>query len=136
MGPRHLAKPAIAECVVDTFVLAQQVWKLCEFASWVIMPNHVHVLLWPYGPLKRTTRAIKSQSAKLANEILGFTGRPFWQSESYDHWIRNKNEANWVIRYIEANPVKAGLAAKPEDWQWSSGSARFREVLPCVPERI
>jgi len=41
---------------------------------------------------------------------LGRTGEPFWQKESYDHWVRNQAEFLRIKAYIENNPVKAGLS--------------------------
>jgi hypothetical protein len=55
-----------------------------------------------------------------ANAILARTGQPFWQDESYDHWARTPEEAEKIIRYIEGNPVAAGLVPQPERWRWSS----------------
>jgi len=53
---------------------------------------------------------------------LGPTGQPFWQYESYDHCIRSTLELNRVIRYVESNPLKAGLVASVEAWRWSSAA--------------
>jgi hypothetical protein len=76
--------------------------------------------------MKKVTRAIKRHSARKANQILGRTGEPFWQDESYDHWIRKDEEMNRIIRYIEWNPVKASLVERIEDWPWSSASRKFQ----------
>jgi putative transposase len=101
--------------------------------------NHVHVLLTPLVELRQVTKAKKSYSARKADEILGRTGEPFWQDESYDHWIRNEEELNRVIRYIEWNPVKASLVERIEDWPWSSASREFHTwqatSLPHLPPR-
>jgi hypothetical protein len=50
----------------------------------------------------------------------GSTGLPFWQDESYDHWVRGPEELAKIVRYIEENPVVAGLVSRGEDWRWSS----------------
>jgi REP element-mobilizing transposase RayT len=63
--------------------------------------------------------SIKSFTAHEANKILGRTGQ-FWQHEPFDRYIRNAKHYVSVIRYIEDNPVKAGLCARPEDWPFSS----------------
>jgi putative transposase len=86
------------------------------------MANHVHVLLAPLAPLEQITQQIKGASAREANLILCRTGSPFWQKESFDHWIRNPAELQKIRAYIEHNPVAAGLVARPEDWPWSSAS--------------
>ena len=88
--------------------------------AYVVMPNHVHVLLDPLVPIQRLTSGIKGVSARMANLKLGRTGNHFWQDESFDHWIRNKGQLVRAKTYIENNPVKAGLCAKPDDWRWSS----------------
>jgi putative transposase len=82
--------------------------------------NHVHLLIHPQVKLSRITKAIKNFSAREANAILRRTGQPFWQDESYDHWVRGPRELEKIVRYIEENPVAAGLVKRAEDWRWSS----------------
>jgi putative transposase len=84
------------------------------------MPNHVHVLLEPRAPVRGITAGIKGASAREANRMLRRQGKPFWQEESFDHWVRNSAQFEKIRAYIENNPVKAGLATSPEKWQWSS----------------
>ncbi len=84
------------------------------------MANHVHILIYPAAKLSRITKAVKNFSARQANAILGRTGQPFWQDESYDHWVRGPDELEKIVRYIEENPVAAGLAERAESWPWSS----------------
>ena len=55
----------------------------------------------------------------------GATG-PFWQRESYDHWVHDLDELERIIAYVEANPVKAGLIKAPEDWPFSSAPTARR----------
>ncbi|MBN1901291.1 hypothetical protein JW926_08215, partial [Candidatus Sumerlaeota bacterium] len=61
----------------------------------------------------------KSWTALNANRKLGRTGR-FWQEECFDHWVRDQKSFLRIIRYIDANPVKAGLCKQPSQWRWSS----------------
>ena len=65
---------------------------------------------------------MKGYTAREANKILGRTGQPFWQKESYDHWVRDSAELQRIRRYIERNPVKGGLVSRVEDYPWSSTS--------------
>ena len=67
-------------------------------------------------------KSLKGASAREVNRLLGRTGEPFWQKESYDHWVRDSAEFERIRRYIEGNPVKAGLVARAEDYAWSSAS--------------
>ena len=119
-GPHHLKHPEVAEAVVNTLIYAADQLHLYDLHAWVIMSNHVHILIDPHVELARITKTIKGYSAPQANIILGRTGEPFWAIEYYDHWVRTLKEFENIIRYIEFNPVKAGLVANPEDYAWSS----------------
>ena len=52
--------------------------------------------------------------------MLGLTGKPFWQDESYDRLVRDDTGFQRIARYIEWNPAKSGLAATPKEFLWSS----------------
>lgn len=99
--------------------------------AWCVMPNHVHALITLTDPylydLENITQGWKSTSAHRANKLLGRRGR-FWMPESFDRYIRNDEHFSTVTRYIENNPVKAGLCQRPEDWRWSSAHWRNREI--------
>jgi type I restriction enzyme R subunit/putative DNA methylase len=100
------------------------------------MVNHVHILIYPKANLPRITKSLKSFSARQANAILGRTGQAFWQGESYDHWVRGPEELERIVRYIEENPVMAGLVESVEDWQWSSAfGTSERQARRPVPHR-
>jgi putative transposase len=120
-GPLWLKDRRVAEAVLSALQVARQ-RKLFSLRAYALMANHVHVLLAPGAPLERITLQIKGSSARAANLILGRTGEPFWQKESFDHWVRNPAEGEKIRQYIENNPVVAGLVARPEDWPWSSAS--------------
>jgi putative transposase len=124
-GPTWLKDPRVADAVVETLFLGAKRWELYELFAWVVMSNHVHVLLQPRKPLREVTRAIKNTSARTANRILGRSGLPFWQDESYDHWVRNGKEFDRILGYIEWNPVRAGLVERVEAWPWSSASPKY-----------
>jgi REP element-mobilizing transposase RayT len=66
-------------------------------------------------------QSLKRFTAREGNRMLGLTGRPFWQEESYDRVVRDETEFLRIARYIEMNPVKAGLVTAPEEFLWSSG---------------
>ena len=120
-GPLWLKDSRVAQCVLTALDAAQQ-RKMFVLRAFVLMSNHVHVLLAPQLPIAQITQQIKGATAREANLILGRTGSRFWQDESFDHWIRNPEEWQRVRTYIERNPVAAGLIRKPEDWPWSSAS--------------
>ncbi len=118
-GPKWLFDPKIASCA-DAAIRSGA--KLGQYVlhAYAVMPNHVHVLLDPLVPVKKITQGIKGISARGANLALRRTGEPFWQDESFDHWIRTPVQFERVLNYIERNPVKARLVTRPEDWRWSS----------------
>ena len=130
-GPRWLEDPRIAQVVFDALRHGQERLDLYELRAWVVMANHVHILIYPKAELPRITRAVKNYSAREANKTLGRSGLPFWKDESYDHWVRDAEELNKIVRYIEFNPVAAGLVTKPEEWRWSSGWAG-QEACPTL----
>src|ERR1039457_6828064 len=88
------------------------------------MPNHVHLLILPKVAVPEITRWLKGSTARRANQLLMRTGLPFWQHESYDHWVRNTKEFDRIIGYIEDTPVSAGLVGSLELWPWSSAAWR------------
>jgi hypothetical protein len=61
--------------------------------------------------------------------ILGLDVKAFWQDESYDHWIRSWEELQRVIRYVEWNPVKAGLTKSVEEWPWCSAERADDKIV-------
>lgn len=91
--------------------------------AFVVMPNHVHLLITPAMALPKLTKSLKSITAKKANTILCRTGTPFWQEESYDHLVRHRREFEKIRFYIENNPVRAGLVTQPDQYRWSSAWA-------------
>jgi putative transposase len=92
-----------------------------DLQAYSVMANHIHVLFTPFAQMRIVTRELKGASARTLNAILNRTGQ-FWQAESFDHWVRNEGQFVRVKKYIEHNPVKAGLVSKIEDWPWSSAS--------------
>jgi len=118
-GPRWLHEPRIARCVAAAI---RRGAKLGQYVlhAYVVMPNHVHILLEPLASLRKITLGIKGASAREANRALRRTDKAFWQDESFDHWVRNGAQFERIRGYIEQNPVKAGLVAPAEDWPWSS----------------
>ena len=117
-GPRWLAEPEVAAVVVKVLREGAAEGRY-DLGSWVLMPNHVHVWLKPGDTLPREIAWIKGRTALEANRVMkrsGSSGRRTILTVGFGTEISGKR----VIRYIEQNPVKAGLCKSPEDWQWSS----------------
>ena len=121
-GPRYLAQESLARVVVAS-LRRGVVLGHSELGAYAILANHVHVLLLPKILPARLLQSLKGSTARQANVILGRSGEMFWQAESYDHWVRNEEERQRIIAYIEENPVKAGLVQRASDYRWSSASA-------------
>ncbi|MGA2268539.1 MAG: transposase [Bryobacteraceae bacterium] len=121
-GPLWLSDPRVARRVVEAIRHGESEKQLYELQAWALMPNHVHVLMLPRVAPAQITHWIKGKTARESNLLLGRTGEPFWQDESFDHWVRNERELQRIAAYIEGNPVLAGLADTPEDWPWSSAT--------------
>jgi putative transposase len=124
-GPNFLKQPAIAQLILASLECGARLGHY-QMHSFVIMPNHVHLLITPQVSASKLLDSLKSSTAKRANLLLQRSGQPFWQEESYDHLVRNGEEFRRIQRYIENNPVTAGLAARPEQDAWSSAGRPAR----------
>ena len=129
-GPTWLKDPRVARLVAEAIRIGEQERHFYKLAAWVIMSNHVHLLISPTKPLPTITRWLKGSTAYQANKLLGRTGRPFWRDESFDHWVRSDQQLAGIAWYIENNPVKAGLCASPELWPWSSANGQAKPPAP------
>jgi len=123
-GPTFLRQDTVAQIVVDSLFRGAKLGHY-RLGPFVIMANHVHVLLLPVISPTLFLKSIKGATAREANKALNRVGEPFWQRESYDHWVRNQDEWNRVARYIERNPVRAGLVKAMEEYSWSSAYPKF-----------
>jgi putative transposase len=91
--------------------------------AWVIMPNHVHVIVETLSttPLARVLQNWKGYAARQVNLLLGTSGT-VWHREYYDRYIRDETHLENAVLYVHNNPVKAGLVDTPAEWRY--GSAR------------
>ena len=76
-----------------------------KLGEWVIMPNHLHVLLTPLNgwSIEKITHTWKSFTANQINKKMNKTGN-VWQHESYDHIVRSEKQLNLIAQYIIDNP--------------------------------
>jgi putative DNA methylase len=118
-GKCYLKNPEIAEIVQNALLYHNKAkYKLI---SWVIMPNHVHVLLKPFEKLGAIEHSIKSYTANKINKLLKRSGS-LWQTQVFDRYIRDFTHFEKTIAYIENNPVKARLCEK----------SRRLEIWKCI----
>jgi hypothetical protein len=123
-GPVYLRNEAIVTLVIDSLFRGETLGQYL-LGPFVVMANHVHVLLLPSIAPNLLLKSLKGTTARQANRLLHHTGEQFWQRESYDHWVRDDMEWNRIAKYIERNPVKAGLVSRVEDYPWSSANSRW-----------
>jgi putative transposase len=103
-----------------------------DLLAFVVMPSHIHWVFHPLdewaadddrGPRERILQSVNRFTSRECNRVLDRAGA-FWQHESYDHWVRDEDELERIVAYVEGNPVKAGLVARASDWPFSSATGR------------
>ena len=95
--------------------------------AWVLMPNHVHLILCPSDEdgLRRALAKVHRAHAGRIHARLGRSGH-FWQGR-FGCVAMDEPHLMAALRYVALNPVRAGLAARPEDWPWSSVRAQLAQ---------
>lgn len=93
----------------------------CAIHAWVLMPNHVHLLVTP-GEAKSASRMMQrvgSRFVRYINAVYGRTGT-LWEGRFRSFVVPNDRYLLTCARYIELNPVRAGLVSAPRNYTWSS----------------
>ncbi len=95
--------------------------------SFVIMPEHLHILLTPGedASLEKTVMMIKGGASFRIRKELNYSS-PIWHSGYHDRWIRDVHEYRIRKQYIDLNPVKAGLVEKAADYSLGSASGQYQ----------
>ncbi|WP_028623464.1 REP-associated tyrosine transposase [Pseudomonas sp. Ant30-3] len=89
---------------------------LVDSLAWVIMPDHFHWLVeLKNSTLPAVMLATKSRSARSINAHLGRTGS-VWQKGFHDRAIRYEEDLLATARYVIANPIRAGLVSRVQDY--------------------
>lgn len=98
-----LRNPATSQILID--IIDSCRFSLCDILSYVIMPNHVHMLILPRPEVRlhTVTSRIKGASARLINESIGRSGA-LWMKESFDHIVRSESQLKYYLAYIKHNP--------------------------------
>jgi len=130
-----LGRTALRDLFADALAAARTRHGF-ELFAWVVMPEHVHLLMRPHpgSRLDAALRSLKTSVAKrviarwreldapILERILTSDGAVrFWQKGGgFDRNVRDEGEFCRAVRYIHRNPVERGLVERPEDWRWSS----------------
>jgi len=118
-----------------------------ELVAWVVMPDHVHILVWSDPEtctMRRLTHALKTPFSRrvigrwreleapvLAHLVDGQGRTRFWEhGGGHDRNLLRRGELDRKIAYVHENPVRAGLCTEPSDWPWSS--ARWCAGMECA----
>lgn len=108
--------------------LLKQATAKSECAVWAycLMPNHVHLVLVPdnVGSLAKIFREAHLKYTLYINSREGWRGH-LWQ-ERFHSCVMDERHLLATVRYVELNPVRAGLCENPQDWPWSSVHAHLK----------
>ncbi|MBI1178508.1 primosomal protein N' [bacterium] len=108
-GECLLQRPGVAEIVEQSLLRFDG--DRYQLGAFVVMPNHVHVLVRPAEDwsLERIVHSWKSYTGNQINKLLGRSG-PVWMEEYFDHLVRSTSQLEKFESYVRQNPAKAGLA--------------------------
>ena len=135
-GECYLRNPEIAQMVIQA--LKQFEGERYVLHDWVVMPNHVHLVIEPRGAhaLSDILHSLKSYTTSEANRCLDRHGA-FWQHESYDRLIRGQEEFDRCVQYVRDNPVRANLATTAVQYVYGcSGYVAGRDACATSGEVV
>ncbi len=97
-----------------------------------LMPNHFHLVLLPYGDgdLGRWMQWLLTSHVRRFHRHHGTSGH-VWHGRFKAFPIEENEHLLTVLRYVERNPVRAGLIERAEDWPWSSAHTRPDGTKPA-----
>ena len=103
--------------------------------GYVLMPNHWHLVLWPrdVSELSHFLHCLTTSHAVRFRYTSGTTGLGHvYQGRYRSSVVADDVRYVRTLRYVEANPVRADLVRRAEDWPWSSFRERFGVVQRIV----
>jgi putative transposase len=87
-----------------------------QLLAWVVMPDHLHVLVQLEGiELSSLMRRLKGRSSRAIGN-LGHASPPVWQHGYHEHAVRCEENVRTLARYVCANPIRAGLVKSVRDY--------------------
>ena len=89
--------------------------------AYCLMPNHLHLVLWPHedGDLSRWMQWLMTAHVRRHHRRHGTDGH-LWQGRFKAFPVQKDEHLLTVLRYVERNPLRAGLVGRAQDWPWSS----------------
>ncbi len=118
-----------------------QQWVQLRLVAYALMPNHWHLVAWPASAAELSQfmhRLCWRHAAELRTRTSTVGNGHVYQGRYRASAISSSRHYFRVMRYVEANALRAGLVSRAEDWPWSSLQERLREPrLICDgPERL
>jgi putative transposase len=88
--------------------------------DYMIMPDHVHFFARSSRSADSIAKWVQIWKSVSSHKLLAAMNltAPFWQKDYFDRYLRSDENYSQKWAYVEANPVRAGLVAKPEDWPY------------------
>ena len=135
-----LSKERSQNWMIEAIDRARERYRVHVWA-YVIMPEHVHLLIWPAEPLYDISEILSAIKQSVAKRALAYVQQHsptfltrmedrqpngkihhrFWQrGGGYDRNVIEPSVVYQQIEYLHNNPVRRGLCERPEDWLWSS----------------
>jgi putative transposase len=104
--------------------------------AYCLMPNHVHFVVVPYSrrALSRFFSEVHKRYARRTNLLNDWKGH-MWQQRFYSVAM-DEPHCTAAMRYVELNPVRAGLVRRASDWPWSSARANIGEVADDLVDTV
>lgn len=99
----------------------------CAIHAYCLMTNHVHLLLTPLESqaCAQLMKHLAQRHSKRINAMHGRTGT-LWEGRFYSAIVPSERYALACYRYIDMNPVRAGVVARPDEYRWSSYRANVQ----------
>jgi putative transposase len=93
----------------------------CRVHAYCLMTNHIHFLVTPENKsaVSDTMKVVGSRYATYINRSYGRTGT-LWEGRHRSSLVQTERYLLTCMRYIELNPVRAGMVQRPEAYRWSS----------------
>ncbi len=96
----------IGACVAETISVIDRTWDTVSVDAYVIMPNHIHLLLMIDSTGGRGGPPLHEVIQKLKSFTTHCYGKPLWQRSYHDHIIRCQQDYDETRQYIETNPLR------------------------------
>ena len=93
--------------VVEQFILSTERMTGFHADKYVVMPNHIHMILWiDDGPPRASAPTVSDAVGALKRLVNRSLGQNIWQRSFHEHVIRNENDYREIWEYIDTNPAK------------------------------